>query len=142
MSILNGLFGAPQPSDPLERALLAYAQGRASAEWLAGELRDAQLVVLLEGDGSAVAEGASIRPLAVSTPIGYSVLCAFTASERAQEMRAAYQAWGTELVVDFPWLLAMLPVGHGIVINPGHDACAFLCPEDVDRFRGEQRLAA
>ena len=142
MGILNGLFGTPAPSDPLERALLAYAQGRASVEWLSNELREAQLVVLLPGDGSAIAEGTPVRPLAVSTPLGHSVVCVFTSPAHAHELRAQYRAWGTELLVDFEWLIAMLPPGHGIVINPGHDACAFWSPEEVDRFRGEQRLAA
>lgn len=142
MGILNGLFGPRPPSDPLERALLAYSRGDSPIESLAAELREAQLVVLLEGDGGSVAEGVSIRPLAVTTPLGHPVVCAFTSIRHSQALRGNYPAWGTPVMVDFVGLLAALPAGHGIGINPGHDACAFWNPEDVDRFREERRLAA
>ena len=137
MGILNGIFGSQQPSDPLERAMLAHAGGQGSAEWLTRELRGAHLVVLLEGDSPEVVEGAPMRPLTVSTPIGYAVVCAFTSAERAQVMRAAYPTWRTEVSVDYTWVIATLPAGHGIVINPGHAAFLFQAPEDVDRLRGE-----
>ena len=142
MGILRGIFGSPQPTDPLERAMLAHAGGQGSADWLTRELRGAQVIVLLEGDASELAEGAPVRPLAVSTPIGDAVVCAFTSSERAQEMRAAHPAWRTELSVDFAWVLATLPPGHGVVINPGHSAFLYQSPEDVERLRGELRQAA
>ena len=140
MGIFEGLFGSPEPRDPIERALVARARGRASAEWLAGEMRTAELVVLLEGDGSAVAAGGRFHPLSVSTPSGYPVVCAFTSSARAGVMHERYRAWRTELVVGFAWLVAALPEGHGIAVNPGHDACAFFAPDEVGSLRGESAV--
>jgi hypothetical protein len=85
MGILNGIFGSPLPTDPLERAMLAHAGGQGSAEWLTRGARRTRRGAA----GGRLARGhrAPRRPLTVSTLIGYSVVCAFTVLERAQEMR-------------------------------------------------------
>jgi len=135
MSILSRLFGGPLPADPLERALLAHATGAGSKVWLERELSGAQVFMLLHGDPGAVAAGAPAQPLAVSTPTGETVACLFTSAAQAEELQSAHPECLGGIRVDFAWVLATLPEGYGLVINPGDASFLFQSAEDVVRLR-------
>ena len=142
MGILNRLFGTPLPTDPLERAMLAHATGAGSEAWVNRELLGANVFVMLKGDAPAMSQGAPVQPLAVSTPLGHSVVCAFTSPERAVAMQHAHPDYRGGIAVDFAWVLATLPPGHGIVINPGHEAFLYRTPEDLERLKDDWQKAA
>ena len=134
MSILNRLIR--RPSAALDGARAFRAAGTVSAERLAAELRDAQLYVLFEGEALA------LHPLAISTPEGYDVICAFTTPERAVEMQASRPSCRAAVPVDAAWVLATLPAGCGIAIDVGSEDCRFLEPDSVGWLREELRRTA
>ena len=112
------------------------ARGVDSARALAAELKGPQLHVLFEG------EAPSLHPLAVSTPEGYDVLCAFTTPERAVELQKSRPTCRAAVAVDASWILATLPAGCGFAIDPGWPECRFLEPDSVLWVREELRRAA
>ncbi len=127
------LFGR---KDPFADARAFRAAGTVSAEHLAHELRNAQLFLLFEG------EALSLHPLAVSTPDGYDVLCAFTSAEQADEHQRTRPACKAAVAVEASWLLATVPDGCGIVIDAGTPGCRWLEPDSVGWLREEIRRAA
>jgi hypothetical protein len=141
MGLLQSIFGSPT-TDPLERALVAHAAGKGSLERVHEELRAAQVYILLEGRANRPGEAPPMNPYAASTPEGYTVVCAFTRPEHAVELQRSRPECLATMPVDFAWLMATLPTGQGVALNPGHQGCLFLAPESIDGLRGEIRLAA
>jgi len=127
MGILSGITGGPSATLAESRAF--RAAGADSARTLAQNLRNTQLFVLFAGE----------RPLAVATPEGYEVVCAFTTPERASDLQ---DHEGAPVAVDASWLMATLPAGCGLAIDVGTDGCRFLEPDAVAPLREEMRLAA
>ena len=122
--------------DSLADARAFRAAGAVSAERMAGELRNARLFVLFEG------EAPSLHPLAVGTPEGYDVLCAFTTTERATEVQRTRPDCKAAIAVEATWLLATTPDGCGLVIDAGTPQCRFLEPGSIAWLREELRRAA
>ena len=122
--------------DSLADARAFRAAGAVSAERMAGELRNARLFVLFEG------EAPSLHPLAVGTPEGYDVLCAFTTSVRAVDFQRSRPACKAAVAVEASWLLATVPSGCGVVIDAGSPQCRWLEPDSVGWLREEMRRAA
>jgi hypothetical protein len=125
------LFGR---RDPFADARAFRASGTVSAERMAHELRNAQLFVLFEGE--------MLHPLAVTTPEGYDVLCAFTSAERATELQRSRPDCKAAVTVEASWLLATVPAECGLVIDAGTPQCRWLEPDSVGWLREEMRRAA
>jgi hypothetical protein len=128
-----GIFGS---SDTFAGARAFRAAGTLSAEKMAAELRGAELYVLFEGEALA------LHPLAVSTPEGYDVICAFSTPERAIELQKTRPSCRAAVPVDAGWVLATLPPGCGIAIDVGSEDCRFLEPDSVAWLREEMRRSA
>ena len=122
--------------DPFSDARAFRAAGRVSAGRVANQLRNAQLFVLFEG------EAPPLHPLAVPTPEGYDVLCAFSTPTRAADMQASRPGCKAAVAVEASWLLATVPAGCGLVIDAGTPQCRFLEPDSIDWLREEMRRAA
>jgi len=133
MSILNRILGG---TDALAEARAFRAGGNVSAQALAETLRGTQLYVLFEG------EAATLHPLAMPTPEGYDVLCAFTTAERAVELQRQRPTCKAAVPVDAAWVLATLPAGCGLAIDVGSENVRFLEPAAIGWLREELRRAA
>ena len=132
----NGAMSLFGRKDPLADARAFRAAGTVSAERMAHELRSAELFVLFDG------EAPSLHPLAVSTPDGYDVLCAFTSAERATQVQHTRPDCKAAITVEASWLLATVPHGCGLVIDAGTPQCRWLEPDSVGWLREEMRRAA
>src|SRR5262245_13402329 len=104
----NGSMSLFGRKDPFAAARAFRAAGTESAERIAQDLRNANLFVLFDG------EAPSLHPLAVSTPDGYDVLCAFTSAERATELQRSRPDCKAAVTVEASWLLATVPAGCGL----------------------------
>jgi hypothetical protein len=142
MRLLNPIFGSSKRGDPLERELLTYAAGKGSLERVHEALLGSQVFVLLEGAPNESPDVAPLHPLAVSTPEGYAVVCAFTSPECAVALQRSRPECLAAMPVDFSWLLSTLPTDQGVALNPGEPGCLFLAPDSVGRLRVEMRQAA
>lgn len=125
------------PSNDLERAVQGVIDGSGSLEAFVSCLLRAQVFILIEGEPPALPDSAGMKPLVLPTSRGIPSLCLFSSSERSLDLQRANPGHRTGLLVEFRWVLQVIPPDMGIVLNPGSSLSLEQPPDGVARLKAD-----
>lgn len=125
------------PANELERAVQGAIDGSGSFEAFLSFLLGSQVFILIQGDPPASPETAGMKPLVLTSSAGIPSACLFTSPERSLPLQRRHPAYRTGLLVEFRWVLQVLPAGLGIVLNPGSRLSLEQPPEGVARLKAD-----
>ena len=125
------------PSNDLERAVAGAIDGSGSFEAFLSSLLKSKVFLLLKGDPPANPDGADKRPLVLPSSAGIPSVCVFTSPERSLEVQRANPTHRTGILVEFRWVLQVIPPDLGIVLNPGSSLSLEQPPEGVVRLKAD-----
>jgi type III secretion system (T3SS) SseB-like protein len=126
-----------EPSNDLERAVSAVFDGSGSFEEFVSCLLRSQVFVLIEGEPTPIPEIAGTRSLVLPSSRGIPSVCLFTSSERSYDVQRANPTYRTGLLVDFRWILPLIPADLGLVLNPGSSLSLEQLPEGVAKLKAD-----
>jgi hypothetical protein len=125
------------PSNELERAVQGAIDGSGSYEAFLSSLLGSKVFLLLKGDPPANPDTADKRPLVLPSSAGIPSVCVFTSPERSLEVQRANPTHRTGMLVEFRWVLQVIPADLGIVLNPGSSLSLEQPPEGVARLKAD-----
>jgi hypothetical protein len=125
------------PSNDLERAVAGAIDGSGSFEAFLSSLLKSKVFLLLKGDPPANPDGADKRPLVLPSSSGIPSVCVFTSPERSLAIQRANPRHRTGMLVDFRWVLQVIPPDLGTVLNPGSSLSLEQPPEGVARLKAD-----
>jgi hypothetical protein len=115
----------------------AFIDGSGPPEAFVSSLLASKVFVLVEGDPPPKPDAAGMRPLVLNSSRGVPSVCLFTSPERSLEVQRENPAYRTGLLVDFRWVLQVMPAGLGFVLNPGSSLSLEQPPEGVARLKSD-----
>jgi hypothetical protein len=125
-----------EPSNDLERALVAAKQGQLPVHEFMQTLLSSKVFVLIDKEiGPSGIWDNSATPLVLSNSEGSPVLAMFTAPERSGEWPKQQPRFGFGLLTDFAWLLKGIERNVCIVINPGLTVGIEMQPSAVEQLK-------
>jgi hypothetical protein len=127
----------PAPSNDLERAVRGAIDGSGSFEAFLSCLLGSKVFLLIEGDPPANPDTADKQPLVLPSSAGIPSVCVFTSPERSLEIQRANPTHRTGMLVEFRWVLQVIPADLGIVLNPGSSLSLEQPPEGVARLKAD-----
>jgi hypothetical protein len=125
------------PSNDLERAVQGAIDGSGSFEAFLSCLLGSRVFILIQGDPPANPDTTGMKPLVLPSSAGRPSACLFTSPERSLLVQRAHPAYRTGLLVEFRWVLQILPADLGIVLNPGSNLSLEQPPEGVARLKAD-----
>lgn len=134
---MNQLF---EPSNDLERALVAAQLGKLSVPTFMQTLAASKVFVLIDKEiGPSGVWDNSASPMVLSNAQGAPVLAMFTAPERSGEWPKLQPHFAFGLLTDFSWLLKGIAPNIGIVINPALSVGLEIQPSTVAQLRAQAK---
>lgn len=119
----------------LEALVVAVQDGSRPRTDLMAALLVSRVAVLydrgLEGDRLSP----DARPLTLNSPAGHPVLATFTSVEKSAPWVKNEPAFSHALHTGFDGVLAMMPTGFGIALNPGYQWSFLLSPDEVQALK-------
>jgi hypothetical protein len=125
------------PSNDLERAVQGAIDGSGSFEAFLNCLLRSKVFLLLQGDPPAHPDSADEQPLVLPSSAGIPSICVFTSPERSLAIQRANPTHRTGMLVEFRWVLQVIPADLGIVLNPGSSLSLEQPPEGVARLKAD-----
>jgi hypothetical protein len=125
------------PSNDLERAVQGAIDGSGSFETFLSSLLGSKVFLLLEGESPANPDSAEKRPLVLPSSAGIPSVCVFTSPDRSLEIQRVNPTHRTGILVEFRWVLQVIPPDLGIVLNPGSRLSLEQPPEGVARLKAD-----
>lgn len=109
-----------EPSNQLERDLLATQEGKSKPTDFFDELIDSQVVLLSKHDVLEQKSPEDISALVLPDKDGKSrLLAVFTSARLANRVAETYPEYRYGIKTDFIWVLAHAAPGLSVIINPG-----------------------
>ena len=115
----------------------AFIDGSGPPEVFISSLLASKVFVLVEGDPPAKPDVTGMRPLVLTSSHGVPSVCLFTSPERSLDVQRENPAYRTGLLVDFRWVLQVMPAELGFVLNPGSSLSLEQPPEGVTRLKSD-----
>ncbi|HQS57021.1 MAG TPA: SseB family protein [Gallionellaceae bacterium] len=130
---MNQIF---EPSNDLERALVAAKQGHLPVPAFMQALLSSKVFVLIDKDiGPNGIWDNSATPMVLLNSEGAPVLAMFTAPDRTGEWAKQQPRFSFGLLTDFAWLLKGIGSNVGVVINPGLSVGLEMQPSAVAQLK-------
>jgi hypothetical protein len=123
-----------KPNNPLEEKLLAMYRKEIKITEFIELLLDSQVIILADRDVDISIPDAHFNPLAITSPMGYSVLATFSSIERANAVASRHPDFGYAVAVDTSWFLSKAYENVGFALNPGWPFGFELPPEGLQQM--------
>lgn len=108
-----------RPNNLLEEKLVALYKKELKIIDFLQILFDSQVIILADRDVDISAADRKFNPLAINSPMGFSVLATFSSLERAKNAVARYPGFNHAIAVDTAWFLLGAYKNVGLALNPG-----------------------
>ena len=123
-----------KPKNPLEEKLVAMYRKEIKISEFLEFLFDSQVIILADRDVDISGSDTNFNPLAINSPMGYSVLATFSSIERAQAEVSMDPEYGYAIAVDTSWFLLRAYENVGFALNPGWPFGFELPPEGLQQM--------
>ncbi len=120
-----------KPNNILEEKLIAVYRKEMKITEFLEILLDSQVIILADRDVDITGPDMHFNPLAITSPMGYDVLAAFTSIERAKKAFSEYPGYDFAVSVDTSWFLQGAYENVGFALNPGWPFGFELSPEGL-----------
>jgi hypothetical protein len=121
------------PNNLLEEKLLALYRKEIKIIEFLEMLLDLQVIILADRDVDISGPSMDFNPLAITSPMGFDVLVAFSSLERAKAALSHYPGYRFALEVDTKWFLLGAYQNAGLALNPGWPFGFELPPEALQQ---------
>ncbi len=128
---IRSMLSEFKPNNLLEEKLLAMYRKEIKITEFIEILLDSQVIILADRDVDISGPDTHFNPLAITSPMGYSVLATFSSIERAKPLAAGHPDFGYAIAVDTPWFLSRAYENTGFALNPGWPFGFELPPEGM-----------
>lgn len=123
-----------KPNNFLEEKLLAMYRKEIKITEFIELLLDSQVMILTDRDVDITGPDTHFNPLAITSPMGYSVLVTFSSIERATSLAARHPDFSHAVAVDTSWFLLRAHENAGFALNPGWAFGFELPPEGLQQM--------